>query len=276
VKTWERIMSTDQPLLQRLFSLEGKAVVITGASGGIGGALATAFAEAGATVGVHGRDEARIRATCQAVEAVGGRAVPLVADLGSVDSCRALIQQAADKMGRLDVLVNNAATNRRKPIKDVSEDDYDFILATNQRAVFFLSQAAYPLMKAAGGGKIIHIASINVFYALDTVSVYGMSKAAIAQLTKIQAVEWAPDNIQVNCITPGYIRTPLSKPVWDDPRKASWLRARIPQRRPAEPEELTGLALLLASPASSYITGQNIVVDGGVLAGGSWDRDGDY
>ena len=269
-------MSNGTPLLQRLFSLEGKAVLITGASGGIGGAFATAFAEAGAVVGVHGRDEARIMATCREVEAVGGRAVPLVADLGSVPACRALIHEACEKMGRLDVLINNAATNRRKPIEAVSEDDYEFVVTTNQRAPYFLSQAAHAPMKAAGGGKIVHIASINVFYALDTVSVYGMTKGAIAQLTKIQAVEWAPDNIQVNCITPGYVRTPLSKPIWDDPRKASWLRARIPQRRPAEPDELVGLALLLSSPASSYITGQNIVVDGGVLAGGSWDRDGDY
>jgi NAD(P)-dependent dehydrogenase (short-subunit alcohol dehydrogenase family) len=269
-------MPNGTPLLQRLFSLEGKAVLITGASGGIGSAFATAFAEAGATVGVHGRDEPRIMATCREVEAVGGRAVPLVADLGSVGACRALIDETCEKMGRLDVLVNNAATNRRKPIDEVSEEDYEFVLGTNQRAPFFLSQAAHPIMKAAGGGKIIHIASINVFYALDTVSIYGMSKGAIAQLTKIQAVEWARDNIQVNCITPGYVRTPLSKPIWSDPRKASWLRARIPQRRPCEPEELVGLALLLSSAASSYITGQNIVADGGVLAGGSWEHDGDY
>ena len=269
-------MAISTSLLQRLFSLEGKAVLITGASGGIGGALATAFAQVGAVIGVHGRDEARIMETCGEIESLGGQAVPLPTELGSVSACRSLIADACEKMGRLDILINNAATNRRKAIDAVTEEDYEIILATNQRAPYFLSQAAHPLMKAAGGGKIIHIASINVFYALDTVSVYGMSKGALAQLTKIQAVEWAPDNIQVNCITPGYIRTPLSNPIWSDPRKASWLRARIPQRRPAEPEELVGLALLLASPASSYITGQNIVVDGGVLAGGSWDRDGDY
>jgi 2-deoxy-D-gluconate 3-dehydrogenase len=269
-------MMNGTPLLQRLFSLEGKSVLITGASGGIGGALAVGFAEAGAVVGVHGRDHDRIAATCQQVEAVGGHAVPLVADLGNVAACRKLIGQAHEQMGRLDILINNAATNRRKPIAAVSEEDYEYIYATNQRAIFFLSQAAYPLMKAMGGGKIIHIASLNVFFALDTVSVYGMTKGAVAQLTKVQAVEWAPDNIQVNCITPGFIRTPLSKPIWEDARKASWMRARIPMRRPAEPEELVGLALMLASPASSYITGQNIVIDGGVLAGGSWDRDGNY
>lgn len=268
-------MAASLPLFHRLFSLEGKTALITGASGGIGSAFARAFAEAGATIGVHGRDHKRIMQTCNEVEAVGGKAVSLIADLSDVHECRNLIKEAQTKLERLDILVNNAATNRRKPISDVTNDDYEFITATNQRSIYFLSQAAQPIMKAQGGGKIIHIGSINIFYALETVSVYGMTKGAIAQLTKVQAVEWAPDNIQVNCITPGYIRTPLSKPVWDDAKKAHWLRARIPTRRPAEPEELVGVALLLASPASSYITGQNIVVDGGVLAGGSWDRDDD-
>ncbi len=255
------------------FSLQGKTALITGASGGIGSAIATAFARAGATIGVHGRDHGRVEQTCYEVEKIGGQAVPLYADLTDVSSCKQLIKEAHEKLSRLDILVNNAATNRRKPILEVTEDDYEFINATNTRAIYFLCQQAYPMMKAQGGGKIIHIGSINVFYALDTVSVYGMTKGAIAQLTKVQAVEWAPDNIQVNCITPGFVRTALAKPVWDDPRKASWLRARIPQRRPAEPEELTGIALLFASRASSYITGQNVVVDGGFMAGGSWTND---
>ncbi len=266
-------MTANASLFARLFSLEGKAVLITGASGGIGSAFAVAYAEAGAVVGVHGRDQQRVEQTCAEVAAVGGKAVPLYADLGSVAECRGLIAEAHQKMGRLDILINNAATNRRKPIADVTEDDYEFITGIDTRAIFFLSQAAHPLMKAQGGGKILHITSINIFFALDTVSVYGLSKGAVAQLTKVQAVEWAGDNIQVNCITPGFIRTPLSKPIWDDPKKASWLRNRIPLRRPAEPEELVGAALLLTTPGGNYITGQNIVVDGGFLAGGSWARD---
>jgi NAD(P)-dependent dehydrogenase (short-subunit alcohol dehydrogenase family) len=266
-------MAGTLPLLYRLFSLEGKTALITGASGGIGHALAVAYAEAGAAIAVHGRDQARVYDTCQAVEAVGGKAVPVYADLKSVQACRDLVCEVQDKLGRLDILVTNAATNRRKPIAEVTEDDYEFISATNVRAIYFLSQAAQPIMRDQGGGKIIHVASINVFYALDTVSVYGLTKGAVAQLTKIQAVEWARDNIQVNCITPGFVRTPLAKPVWDDPKKASWLLARIPMRRPAEPEELSGLAVLLASHGSDYITGQNIVIDGGFMAGGSWTRD---
>ncbi len=199
--------------------------------------------------------------------------MPLYADLGDVAACRELIDEAHEKLGGLDILVNNAGMNRRKPIVEVTEDDYEVINAANIRAIYFLCQQAHPIMKAQGGGKIIHIGSMNVFYALDTVSVYGLTKGAVAQLTKVQAVEWAGDNIQVNCLTPGFVRTPLSQPVWDDPQKAKWLRSRIPVRRGAEPEELIGVALLLASQASSYMTGQNVVVDGGFMAGGSWSHD---
>jgi NAD(P)-dependent dehydrogenase (short-subunit alcohol dehydrogenase family) len=176
-------------------------------------------------------------------------------------------------LGRLDVLINCAATNRRKSITDVTRDDFDFIIAVNLRSVYFLSQAAYPIMRDQGGGKIIHIGSINIFYGLDTVSVYGVTKGGMAQLTKVMAVEWALDNIQVNCVTPGYFLTPLSKPLWEDDQKARWFRNRLPVRRPGLPEELIGVTLLLASAGSSYITGQNIVVDGGFSAGGSWHRD---
>jgi len=263
-------MNGTSPLLERLFSLKGKTALITGASGGIGSTLAIAFAEAGATVGVHGRDTDKVQETCRQVEAVGGKAVPLIADLCDVDACRDLIARANSQMGRLDILINNAATNRRKPISEVTQEDFDFITAVNTRAIYFLSQAAQPIMREQGGGKIVHVGSINIFFSLSTVSVYGMTKGAIAQLTKVMAVEWAKDNIQVNCVTPGFMATQLSKPIWEDPYKANWLRTRIPQHRPAPPEELVGIVLLLSSQASSYITGQNIVVDGGFMAGGSW------
>ncbi len=260
-------------LFERLFSLEGKSVLLTGASGGIGRVLAVALAEAGAAVGVHGRDQARVYETCALVEEVGGQAAPLITDLQTVENCRKLVSRANEALGRLDILINCAATNRRKPIAEVTEDDFDTIVAVNLRSVYFLSQAAYPLMQAQGGGKIINIGSMNIFYGLDTVSVYGLTKGGVAQLTKAMAVEWAADNVQVNCVTPGFFLTPLSKPLWEDQQKARWFRNRLPTRRPGLPEELVGVILLLASNASSYITGQNIVVDGGFMAGGSWTRD---
>ncbi|MBV9850859.1 MAG: glucose 1-dehydrogenase [Armatimonadetes bacterium] len=259
-------------LLNRLFSLEGKAALVTGASGGIGQALAVALAGAGARVGLHGRAMAALEATRSQVVQEGGEAILLPAELSGVDACRQLIRDAHAALGRLDVLVNCAGMNRRKPIAEVTADDFDAILAVNLRSAFFLSQAAHPLMRAQGGGKIIHIGSMTSFIGLGTVSVYGLTKSALAQLTKTMAVEWAPDNIQVNCLAPGFIRTPLTETsVWADPHKRQWWLDRIPARRAGVPEDLVGAALLLASPASDYLTGQVLAVDGGFLAGGSWE-----
>jgi NAD(P)-dependent dehydrogenase (short-subunit alcohol dehydrogenase family) len=173
---------------------------------------------------------------------------------------------------RLDILINCAATNRRKPIAEVSEDDFDLMVGVNLRSILFLCQAAQPLMRDQGGGKIVNIGSLTSLIGLGGVSVYGLTKGGVAQLTKTMAVEWAPDNIQVNCIAPGFMDTPLSQPVWADAHKAAWMLSRIPLRRPGQPTELVGAVLLLCSPASSYITGQTLAVDGGVLAGGSWDH----
>jgi len=260
-------------ILQRLFSLEGKTALVTGSSSGIGQRLAIAIAEAGASVVVHGRNQDRINETCSMIEEIGGKAVPLCADLHDVDSCRKLIADAHKSLGRLDILVNCAATNRRKPINEVTQDDFDTIVSVNLRSIYFLNQSAYPIMKSQGGGKIVNIGSINMFYGLDTVSVYGLTKGGVGQLTKVMAVEWADDNIQVNSITPGFIITPLTKALLSDEKKYQWLRNRIPLRRLGNPDELVGTAILLSSDASSYITGQNFTVDGGFLAGGSWNRD---
>jgi 2-deoxy-D-gluconate 3-dehydrogenase len=261
-------------LFNRLFSLADKTVLITGATGGIGQILAVALAEAGAVVGVHGFTPAKVDETCRLVEEKGGQAVPLKADLTQVKACRRLIDEAHSALGRLDVLVNCAAINRRKLITDVTVDDFEKIMTLNLRTVFFLCQAAYPIMQAQGGGKIINIGSINSTYGLATISVYGAAKAGLAQVTQVMAVEWAKANIQVNCLIPGFFLTPLTEePLWGDTHRSNWLRERIPARRPGQPEELVGVALLLASPASSYITGTSIVVDGGFLAGGSWEQE---
>ena len=266
-------MTTIPNVLEALFSLAGKTALITGASGGIGRALAVGMASAGAAVAVHGRKQDEIDKTCALVKAAGGRALPLAANLEDPDTPMRLVEQTVTGLEGLDILVNCAATNRRKPITEVTVDDYDAIMTVNLKSAYFLTQAAYPYMRKQGGGKVIHIGSINVDFALDSVSVYGASKGGLVQQTKAMAVEWAPDNIQVNCIVPGFIHTPLSEPLWADPKKAHWFRSRIPMRRPGEPEELVGLAIFLASPASNYITGESIIIDGGFSAGGSWFRD---
>ncbi len=261
-------------LFQRLFSLAGKTVLITGASGGIGQVLAVALAQAGATVGVHGTNTEKISSTGRLIEKEGGRWIPLPSDLGQVEDCQKVIAAAHRELGRLDVLVNCAGTNRRKPIRDIKADDFNHIVDINLRSVFFLCQAAQPIMAEQGGGKIINIGSVTSTDGLGGVSVYGITKAGMAQLTKTMALEWARDNIQVNCLAPGFLLTPLTeKGLWGDSHRKQWLLDRIPMKRPGKPEELVGAVLLLASEASSYLTGQIINIDGGYLAGGSWLRD---
>ncbi|MEZ4860812.1 MAG: glucose 1-dehydrogenase [Caldilineaceae bacterium] len=263
----------EQSFLAQLFSLTGKTALITGATGGIGEALAMGFAQAGAMVGVTGRSEGKVTAVCRAIADAGGVATPFSTDLTTVEACRQLVTAAHTQWGRLDILVNCAGMNRRKPVAEVTEDDWETIMAVNLRSVYFLCQAVHPLMQAQGGGKIINIGSLNTTYGLDGVSIYGATKAGMAQLTRVMAVEWSADNIQVNLLSPGFVRTPLTEPLWQHEQRSRWLHARIPMRRPAQPEELVGAALLLASPASSYMTGAAITVDGGFLAGGSWDQD---
>jgi 2-deoxy-D-gluconate 3-dehydrogenase len=267
-------MAEQPPFLQRLFSLAGKSALITGASGGIGSTLALAVAQAGATVGVHGRTEEKVAETCRAIQEAGGQAHGFTAELSGVQANRQLVADVVATLGRLDILINCAGMNRRKPVVQVSEDDYETIMAVNLRSIFFLCQAAHPVMKAQGGGKIININSLNSVYGLGTIAVYGASKAGLAQITRVMAVEWAKDNIQVNGLIPGFIRTPLTEgALWGTAHRARWLRSRIPMRRAGEPEDLIGAALLLASSASDYITGSSILVDGGFLAGGSWEED---
>jgi gluconate 5-dehydrogenase len=259
--------------LERIFGLHGRTALITGASSGIGRALAIGLAGAGAVVGVHGRSEEQLAETRRLVEATGGKAVVLPADLNDDAACRRLIADARAALGgRLDVLVNNAGMNRRKPIEQVPAEDFETIVNVNLRAPYVLSQTAHPIMRSQGGGKIVHVASLTTFIGVGSTSVYGMTKAAIGQLAKTQAVEWAKDNIQVNCLAPGFIRTPLTeKSVWADERRKAWLLGRIPAKRGGTPEDMVAAVLFMASPGSAYFTGQTIAVDGGVLAGGSWD-----
>jgi NAD(P)-dependent dehydrogenase (short-subunit alcohol dehydrogenase family) len=257
--------------LKSLFSLTGKVALITGATGGIGEALARCLMGAGAHVALHGTNTEKLAA----LKTDLGASVSIhTADLsGGRAACEALIQSVAETCGGLDILINNAGINRRMPVEEFSDDDYSAILAVNQEAVFKLCQAAYPYFKARGGGKIVNIGSMTSFVGIGNVGIYGMTKAAIAQLSKTLAVEWARDNIQVNCLAPGFIKTPLTaQGQWAIPERRAWLLSRIPAHRPGTPEDLVGTALLLSSPASDYLTGQVIAIDGGFLAGASWSN----
>ena len=257
-------------ILEKLFSLQGKVVLVSGAGGAIGSVLSKALAEAGATVALHDIDVARIKPIQEAIEADGGKALSIAVDLSDVSACRQLVDTVHEKLGRIDVLLTSAGVNRRKPITDVSADDFDAIIDINLRSVYFLGQAVQPFMAKQGGGKIVNISSLSAKHSFNTISVYAASKAAVSQLTKSMAREWVGDNIQVNAIEPGFIKTEFTRPLWDDEYRSKWFQNFIPQGRLGNPDDLIGAVLFLSSAASTYLTGQAITIDGGVLSGSTW------
>ncbi len=256
--------------LLSLFSLDGAVALVTGASGGIGRALAQGLAAAGATVALNGREAARLHVVEQDIQRAGGAAGAFPADISDLATHAPLVAAVVERFGRLDILLNCAGMNRRMPITDMTPAVYDEIMATNLRGLYFLSQAAVPQMVRQGGGKIINIGSLTSAIGLADVSVYGMTKSAVAQLTKTMAIEWAEHNIQVNCLCPGFFETELTVPLWGDPGRRRWMLERIPLRRSGQPSDLVGLTIYLASPASDYTTGQTFFVDGGFTAGSQW------
>jgi NAD(P)-dependent dehydrogenase (short-subunit alcohol dehydrogenase family) len=254
-----------------LFSLAGKVALITGGSGDIGLAIARAYVGAGAAIVLNGRSAARLHAAARSLQDAGATVLALQADMADLHACPKLVNDAQAWRGRIDVLVNCAGMNRRKAVLDVTPEDFEAIMNVHVRAAYFASQAVVPHMIAQGGGKIIHIGSATIRTGLADVSVYGAAKAGMDALTRSMAVEWAEHNIQVNCLAPGYIMTELTREgVWANERRAKWLLDRIPMKRPGDPDEMAGVALLFASRASSYLTGQTIHIDGGFAAGSKW------
>lgn len=273
-------MTTSPPLTDRVawqerFSVRDRVVLITGAGGGIGRVLAWAMAEAGAQVAAHDRSVGELAPARELLAGDGFAMSEHAAELGNVKACRQLMEDVEATYGRLDVLVNCAGMVARADIADTDPETFDGVIAVDVRAPYLLSQAAHVLMRRHGGGSIVNIGSINAFYGLASVSVYGLSKAALTQFTRVAAVEWAADGVRVNCITPGFIETPINaEALWGDERRRAWILDRVPMARPGQPGDLVGALLFLASDASRFVTGQALVVDGGFLAGGSWDYQG--
>jgi NAD(P)-dependent dehydrogenase (short-subunit alcohol dehydrogenase family) len=253
-----------------LYSLAGKVAVVTGAAGGIGRWLAAGLGAAGAAVLVTDLDEAGLGEARDVLASAGLEVESVAIDLRRDDAPDRIVAAAVERLGRLDVLVNNAVVNRRMPILEMDRETFDVIMDVDLRVPYFLSQAAARAMKDQGGGAIVNISSLNAFYGLEHISVYGPAKAGLSQLTRVMALEWTEYGIRANAIAPGYMDTPLAAPIWADPDRRRWIFNRTPMRRPGRPDELIGLCLLLASDAGSFITGQTIVVDGGFLAGGRW------
>jgi 2-dehydro-3-deoxy-D-gluconate 5-dehydrogenase len=244
------------------FKLDGQVALVTGASTGLGAAIAIALAEAGADVACHGNTHAP-DATCAVVSNAGGKAFALTGDLGDRETPRQLIENTIQHFGQLDILVNNAGTIRRAPATEYSEEDWATVIEVNLSSVFRLSQLAGRHMIERGGGKILNIASLLSFQGGITVPAYAASKGGVAQLTKALANEWAAKNINVNAIAPGYMRTGNTKALQEDETRNRQILERIPAGRWGEPEDLAGAAVFLCSAASDYINGHVLLVDGG-------------
>jgi 2-deoxy-D-gluconate 3-dehydrogenase len=244
------------------FRLDGKVALVTGASTGLGAAIAIALAEAGANIACHGNTHAP-DASCEAVTKAGRKAFALIGDLGDRETPRRLIESTIEHFGRLDILVNNAGTIRRAPATEYSEEDWATVIEVNLSSVFRMAQLAGQHMIERGGGKILNIASLLSFQGGITVPAYAASKGGVAQLTKALANEWAAKNINVNAIAPGYMRTDNTKALQENETRNRQILERIPAGRWGEPGDLGGAAVFLCSAASDYINGHVLIVDGG-------------
>jgi NAD(P)-dependent dehydrogenase (short-subunit alcohol dehydrogenase family) len=253
-----------------LFSLEGRSAVVTGAAGGIGRWLAAGLGAAGAKVLLTDLEPVDLAEVQSTLEGSGIEAETLVADLRADDAPDGIIGEAVSRFGGLDVLVNNAGVNKRMPILEIDRETWDFVTDVNLRAPYFLSQAAARVMAERGRGSIVNVSSVNFDFPLEQNSLYAPSKAALSNLTRVMALEWAPSGIRANAIAPGFYDTPLAVPIWADHDRSRWLMNRVPLKRPGRPEELVAACQLLASDAGSFLTGHTLVVDGGFLAGGRW------
>ena len=249
-----------------MFDLTGRIAVVTGGNGGIGLGMARGLAAAGAGVVVAARNGEKAAA---ALAALGSESAFIALDVADESSCRAMIAQAADRFGRVDILVNNAGTSIRKPPETYTAAEWHVVLDTNLTGAFLCSQAAHPVMKRSGGGKIINIGSMFALFGSAYAAPYAASKGALVQLTKSLAAAWAADDIQVNAILPGWIDTELTR---DARQQVPGLHERVLARTPAGrwgiPDDLAGVAVFLASAASDFITGAAIPVDGGFSAMG--------
>ena len=238
--------------------------MITGAARGIGRAIALRFAQAGAKVVVSDRELKDVQTVVDEIEAAGGQALAVQAHVGHLSQLEALVKQTVETFGRVDVMVNNAGINPHfGPLLAADEAALEKTLDVNLKGVFRGCKAVAPQMEKQGGGKIINMASVGGFRPGPGSGLYGISKAGVIMLTEILAVELGPANIQVNAIAPGLIKTRFSQALWQTPEVAEQALRGLPARRFGEPEEVAGLALYLASPASDFVTGAVFVVDGG-------------
>ena len=249
-----------------LFSLERKVAIITGASKGIGEAIAVMLAAHGAKVAINSRKQEAVDEVAKAINTKGGTAIGVAGQVGKTEDCQRILDAAMSAYGRVDILINNAATNPVfGPVENTDDKAFNKIMEVNVKAPFELAKLCLPIMQRNGGGSIINISSIGGVSPEQGLGIYSVSKAALISLTKVMAHEWGKYNIRANVICPGLIETKFSEALWNNEKILKYFLAQLPLGRVGQPDEIAGLALFLASDASTYCTGGVFVADGGFL-----------
>jgi NAD(P)-dependent dehydrogenase (short-subunit alcohol dehydrogenase family) len=249
------------------FDLAGRVAVVTGASRGLGQTFARALAKAGADLIITSRNASDLKSFQHEIESLGRKALPLPLDVRDHNSIRSMVASAIAHFGKIDILVNNAGCNRRKPALDVTWDDWNTILDTNLRGTFFVAQEVARQMIPKKYGRIINIGSVTSVAGYAGLAPYGASRGGVRQLTMSLADDWGPHGITVNCLAPGWFKTAQNAVMYEDKEWVEYLCDRIPLKRPGQPPDLEGGVVFLASDASAYITGQTLLIDGGISTG---------
>jgi NAD(P)-dependent dehydrogenase (short-subunit alcohol dehydrogenase family) len=249
------------------FDLSGKVAIVTGASRGLGQYFGRALARAGADLVITSRTLESLAPFQKEIEALGRRAVPLALDVRDHGSIQAMAEAAEKAYGKIDILVNNAGCNVRKPALDITWEDWNLVLDTNLRGTFFVAQAVARGMIARGYGRIINIGSVTCVFGYAGLGPYTASRGGVKQLTMSLADDWGKHGVTVNCLAPGWFRTEQNKVLYENQEWLEYLCDRIPLKRPGKPTDLEGAVVFLASDASEYITGQTLLIDGGISTG---------
>lgn len=264
----KREMPRDNEFQMPSFRLDGRVALVTGGSRGLGLGMALALAHSGADVAVAARGVSDLESAVGLIGSTGRRALALPVDIGHVDAVIDMIRKTEDYYGRLDILVNAAAINLRRPVETFTPEDWDRLMSVNLKGAFFACKEAASVMRKSGKGKIINIGSVAFEIAIPNIALYSISKGGMRQMTRALAVEYVKDNINVNAIAPGRFWTGMTDEFFSVPELYERAVSLIPMGRPGTPSDLAGATIFLASDASDYITGQTIFVDGGWLAAG--------
>jgi gluconate 5-dehydrogenase len=254
------ILLKECPILNNLFDVKEKLILITGSTRGLGLTLAKGFLESGAKVLINGRTQEAVNQICKEFN---HHAIGVAFDVTDRVAVKEMIQKIEEEIGAIDVLINNAGIQRRAPLEEMSYEDWNTVIDTNLNSAFYISQCVFAYMKTRRKGKIINITSLNAEAARPSIGNYCAAKGGLKMLTKAMATEWGPYNIQTNAIGPGYFMTDLTMKLVNDPDFNNWVKSEVPLQKWGQPEELIGTAIYLASNASNYVNGHTIYVDGG-------------